>query len=320
MSTESYSPTTPQRPPEERLDDPVVLPLGKGKPTMPERPPEERLERGEVLFYRAAPFAVPRGDDLEFLLHLRQGKLHKNISYNPATGRVGGYARRGGDPAGRLRAVFAAFSKAVTAWLTASFPRYAGGLELDRASYRPLEEATRRLRPTARNDLLHVDAFPNRPAQGRRILRVFANINPKEPRVWVTAEPFAKMLARYGREVGLPGQGPDWLRAVGARLRAALRPGRPRRSAYDSFMLRLHDFLKGNEEFQERVSKHLWSFPPGSAWLAMTDACSHAALRGRYALEHSYFVDPKVLALPGESPAALLEAAARERARAGRAA
>ena len=52
----------------------------------------------------------------------------------------------------------------------------------------------------------------------------------------------------------------------------------------------------------------------------MTDACSHAALRGRYALEHSYFVDPKVLALPGESPAALLEAAARERARAGRAA
>jgi hypothetical protein len=42
-------------------------------------------------------------------------------------------------------------------------------------------------------------------------------------------------------------------------------------------------------------------------WLAMTDACSHAVLRGRFALEHSYFVPSSALAVPDESPAALLE-------------
>jgi hypothetical protein len=71
-------------------------------------------------------------------------------------------------------------------------------------------------------------------------------------------------------------------------------------------MLRFHDFLKANDDFQERGPKRLWTFPPGSAWLAITDTCSHAVLRGRYALEHSYFIAPSALALPDESPAALL--------------
>ena len=92
------------------------------------------------------------------------------------------------------------------------------------------------------------------------------------------------------------------------------RPGRPRRSAYDAFMLRFHDHLKLSEEFQERGPKKLWTFPPGSAWLAMTDTCSHSVLRGRYALEHSYFIAPETLALPDESPAALLTMACAARA------
>ena len=46
--------------------------------------------------------------------------------------------------------------------------------------------------------------------------------------------------------------------------------------------------------------------PRRAAWLAFTDVCSHAVLRGRYALEHSYFVAPEALALPDESPPALL--------------
>ena len=41
--------------------------------------------------------------------------------------------------------------------------------------------------------------------------------------------------------------------------------------------------------------------------MALTDTCSHAALSGRFALEHSYFIAPSVLALPAESPPALLE-------------
>jgi hypothetical protein len=74
-------------------------------------------------------------------------------------------------------------------------------------------------------------------------------------------------------------------------------------------MLRFHNFLKTNEEFQDRCRKRIWNFPPGSAWMVMTDTVSHAALRGRFALEHSYFIAPQTLALPHESPAALLERA-----------
>jgi hypothetical protein len=213
----------------------------------------------------------------------------------------------------RLQGLFATFSRDVTHWLSQTLPRYSAAWRLDMVSYRPQEEATRRLRQKARNDLLHVDAFPSRPTGGDRILRVFANVNPGEPRVWVTSDPFAKLLRRYGPAAGLPGSGgPGWMDRLGAGIRGLFRPGRPRRTPYDQFMLRFHDYLKMNEDFQERGPKRLWSFPPGSVWVAMTDVCSHAVLRGRYALEHSYFIPDSALALPNESPAALLKAACAE--------
>jgi hypothetical protein len=186
-------------------------------------------------------------------------------------------------------------------------PRYAQGWILDRVSFRPVEEATRKLRHKARNDLLHVDAFPSRPTNGQRILRLFVNVNPVDSRIWVTSEPFAKLLERYGARAGLPGRhGPRLLERLQDSMTLLFRAGRRKRSAYDSFMLRFHDFLKDSEEFQVRGSKRFWSFPPNSAWLTFTDTTSHAVLRGRYALEHSYFVAPSALALPDESPAALL--------------
>jgi hypothetical protein len=271
-----------------------------------------RLERGEVLFYPAAPFPLPAGSDLKFLLGQELGSLaHKNISYNPATGKVAGFVRTDAGQPERLRRIFADFSAEVTAWLGRASP-YASGWDLDRCSFRPEEEATRRLRQTARNDLLHVDAFPGRPSQGRRILRVFANINPREPRIWVTSDPFARLLERFGERAGLPGAAAGgWLRNFRLGLVRLFHPKQSGRSDYDAFMLRFHDYLKANDEFQERGPKRLWTFPPFSVWLAMTDTCSHAVLRGRFALEHSYFIKPEVLVLPAESPAVLLAMACR---------
>ncbi len=282
-----------------------AMPTGEGDASAPM---EERLERGEVIYFPTAPFPVPTGADHEFLLQQQlAGPVHKNISYDPATGRVGGFARRAAEDAERLRELFASFSRTTTEWLARTLPRYSAAWDLDRISYRPEEEATRRLRHMARNDLLHVDAFPGRPSQGRRILRVFVNVNPREPRVWVTSEPFAALLQKYGRAAGLPGRnGSEWLEQLREGVVRLFRPGKARRSAYDAFMLRFHDHLKMNEEFQERGQKRLWTFPPGSAWIAITDTCSHSVLRGRYALEHSYFIAPHTLALPDESPATLL--------------
>jgi hypothetical protein len=286
--------------------------------TGPGRSLEERLERGEVIYYPACPFPLPVGDDLAFLLKQRlASRAHKNISYDPSTGRAMGFWREDAAQSERLRRLLAVFAEEATNWLAGLLPRYARSWQRDRVSYRPLEEATRKLRLKARNDLLHVDAFPSRPTNGARILRVFVNVNPSEARVWATSEPFARLLERFGKEAGLPGQVPGTKDKVLNRL--LFRPlsfilgtfssARKRRTVYDSFMLRFHDFLKANDAFQERGPKRFWHFPPGSCWMCFTDTTSHSVLRGRFALEHSYFVAPQSLLLPQESPPALLEKA-----------
>lgn len=271
----------------------------------------ERLERSELVYFRQCPFPTPEGDDHRFLLEQKLARGgHKNISYDPHTDKVGGYHPGDRAKAERMHRLLAAFSRNATGWLAAALPQYVRAWCLDRVSFRPVEEATRQLRLTARNDLLHVDAFPTRPTNGHRILRCFVNINPTEPRIWVTSDPFARLLERYGREVGLPARAGLGL---GSRLRDGVirlfNPERRRRSVYDEFMLRFHDFLKMNDVFQEHCPKRYWSFPPGSCWLVFTDAVSHGALRGRAALEHSYFVSPDALLMPTAAPAACLQRA-----------
>jgi hypothetical protein len=254
---------------------------------------------------------VPAGADREFLLRQRlASRAHKNISYNPHTGKASGFRTRNAEQAERLRALLATFSATVTDWLREVLPRYAAHWRSDAVSFRPEEEATRRLRWKARNDLLHVDAFPSRPTGGDRILRVFVNVNPTEPRVWATSQGFAQLLERFGKSAGLPsvpvlGMLPQLRRG----LFRLFDPKRRKRTVYDQFMLRFHDYLKRNETFQESGPKRFWSFPPGSAWLVFTDFVSHSALRGRFALEHSYFVPARAMALPEMTPAALLQRA-----------
>ena len=287
------------------------LPTLEEHETDPNASIEERLERGEVIYYPVCPFPLPEGDDRTFLLEQQLGgRVHKNIGFDPRTGKAGGFLRHNQTQAERLRHLLSEFSKTTSQWVARTLPQYSRGWQLDRVSFRPEEEATRRLRLTARNDLLHVDAFPSRPTNGWRILRVFANVNLTEPRIWITSDPFAKLLERYGRQVGLPGGHPArWTRRLREGMLGIFRPNRSPRSDYDDFMLRFHNFLKANEEFQERCRKRFWKFPPGSAWMVITDTATHAALRGRYALEHSYFLAPQTQALPDESPAALLAGA-----------
>ena len=270
----------------------------------------ERLERGDVIYYPKCPFSLPEGDDRSFLLEQRLGRGHKNIHYNPHTGVAGGFDRRSPAQAARLRGLLLEFSATATQWLSGILSQYASAWGLDQVSYRPEEESTRRLGAKSRNDLLHVDAFPSRPTNGHRILRLFVNINPTEPRVWATSDPFGKLLERFGSQAGLPTRGANTLtRRAFEGVLGIIQPVRRQRSKYDCFMLRFHDFLKRNEDFQRRGPKRLWNFQPGSAWVVFTDTASHAALRGRFALEHSYFIAPQTLSLPTESPPVLLQRA-----------
>ncbi len=281
-------------------------------PSVPSKacsPFEERLEQGELLHFPRCPFALPEGDDRSFLCQQRLGgSAHKNISFDPASGHVAGHRRLSAPQAQRLRGLLTEFSRRATAWLAGALPRYATSWKLDRVSFRPEEEATRHLRWNARNDLLHIDAFPSRPTQGCRILRLYVNLNPHEPRMWVTSETFDRLLEKYGAAAGLPTHHPThWARRIGEGVLSLFDPGRRQRIDYDSFMLRFHTFLKFHDRFQDHGLKRFWCFAPGSAWLLFSDGLSYADLRGQFALDHSYFVQPTSLVFPWQSPAALLE-------------
>jgi hypothetical protein len=268
-------------------------------------PLDERLERGEVVCLPICPFALPVGDDLHFLFaQTLGGRRHKNISYDPHTGTASGFRWHGDEQATRLTSLLANFADTAAGWLAKALPRYAAGWRRDRASFRPEEEATRHLRLHARNDLLHIDAFPSRPTGGARILRLFVNINLSEPRVWATSETFPRLLERFGHAVGLPSG-----RASLARRLVGMFDPRPPRSLYDDFMLRLHHHLMSDEHFQEKGPRRFWSFAAGSAWLAFTDSVSHAELRGRFALEHTFFVPVDCLLDSSLAPPVLFERA-----------
>jgi hypothetical protein len=288
---------------------PVAIPSSLASPEERGRWLCEQLESGNILFFRENPFPLS-SEDREFLLGLRQtsARVHKNIAYRPLEGRLTGLDRH--EPperAERLRAILQRFSDGVTESLCAMLPAYAAGLRRDFASFRPLEERGRPLRLRARNDLLHTDAFPTRPTHGDRILRVFTNLNPTEPRVWHTSETFEALARRFARDAGLPTPHSLLPTPFFARLGRLLGIPAARRSPYDRFMLRFHNFLKENQPFQETCAKQRWEFPPGSAWVVFTDMVSHAVLSGQFAVEQTFIVPRSAMVLPAKSPIAILE-------------
>src|SRR5579884_2088630 len=135
-----------------------------------------QLEAGDIIFFPQSPIEIPK-EDLEFLLGAQQvdSGYHKNIAYRPQQDRVTGFAKDAKNQAieERLRAIMRGYSRSVTKFLTAFLAPYQSRWRLDYASYRPQEEAGRKLTQRKRNDLLHTDAFRTRPTHGDRILRFF---------------------------------------------------------------------------------------------------------------------------------------------------
>ncbi|HMD32153.1 MAG TPA: Kdo hydroxylase family protein [Candidatus Acidoferrales bacterium] len=267
----------------------------------------EELERGNILFFSRSPFPLP-GDDRAFLLDQKQtgAGYHKNIAYRPAEDRLTGAGKMPGREAGRLKTILRSYSGWAAGLLDELIPEYAGNWKKDFASYRSIEEKGRPARLTARNDLAHVDAFPTRPTHGDRILRVFTNINPAHGRVWVTSETFEGLAERFARQVGIPAA-PAAAAQSFTRLAQALGMRQWTRSPYDAFMVRFHDFLKENTEFQQNCIKQRWEFPPGACWICYTDMVSHAVLSGQFALEQTFLISRGAMVTPEKAPIRILE-------------
>jgi hypothetical protein len=276
-----------------------------------------RLERGEILFFSNIPFHLPK-DHQEFLLAQKQAdsRFHKNISYRPKSDEIRGVERKGSDDLAhqQLQSIMRNYSAEVAGFVKRLLAPYGDRIALDFASFRPLEEHGRDLPLKKRNDLLHVDAFPTRPTRGGRILRVFTNINPAESRKWLTGDPFHQIAPRFADKAGLPEFAYSANSVTGnvrrSTVKALASAGLPvaDRSGYDRFMLHFHDWLKENSAFQEEErAKPVQEFPPGCTWLVYTDGVPHAALSGRFALEHTFIVAREALVEPAVAPISVLE-------------
>ncbi len=272
----------------------------------------EELENGNILFFSEVPFSFPQAE-IDFLLKQRQGgsKARKNIAYKPQIDKITNHDA--GDPvaADQLKTILRNYSQRVTDFLKILLSPYAAHWKHDYASFRPFQEKGRDLRLRARNDLLHVDAFPTRPLHGTRILRFFTNINPTEGRHWITSQGFADLAKAYAEKVTVPPsirydlksrlqrKMKHFLRSLGMKI--------PLRSPYDTFMLHMHNYLKENQDFQKNCPKDHWEFPPLSCWAVFTDQVSHAALSGQYALEQTFLIPQNALLCPEKSPVSVLE-------------
>ncbi len=272
----------------------------------------EELENGNILFFRVPPFSFPQ-EEIDFLLAQKQGSssARKNIAYKPQGDKISNHDTKDATAAAKLKEILKNYSKRVTDFLSILLSPYAKEWKHDYASFRPFQEKGRKLRVRARNDLLHVDAFPTRPMHGSRILRFFTNINPKEDRTWMTSNGFADLAKQFSGKVPIPAStGYDFMSRF---VRKMKKMGRslglkvPVRSPYDSFMLQMHHFLKENRDFQETCPKDHWNFPPFSCWIVFTDQVSHAALSGQYALEQTFIIPQRALLCPEKSPVCVLE-------------
>jgi hypothetical protein len=251
------------------------------------------LERGSLLFFPHLPFAI--ADDERALFSPAILTTSKNASFDPATGTVGG-TTLDGDPRRRLQEMMARFSGQAERLVRSLVPRYRDEVQRARASFRPAEIAGRATSWRKDDTRLHVDAFPASPTQGRRILRVFTNVNPEgRARSWRIGEDFESIAGRFGGALRVPWPG-------SAAILRALHVTKTRRTPYDALMLQLHDRRKEDDAYQRSSPQTAIDFPPGSTWVAFTDQVSHAAMAGQHQLEQTFLLPVHAMQSEHRSP------------------
>jgi hypothetical protein len=258
----------------------------------------EALEAGSVLFLPNLRFELS-AKELEFLTPAVVGKS-KNVSYDPRSGKVGGTTVVG-LKVDELRALLDRFAASTRTLVATLLPAYQGGIHQARSSLRPVEVTGRKQSWRKDDTRLHVDSFPATPSYGKRILRVFSNVNPNgRPRVWKVGEPFDAVAKRFWGELRAPLWGER-------QLLAAVRVTKAIRTKYDHYMLKLHDAMKCDPQYQSQFEAATVPFPAGSTWICFTDQVSHAAVSGVHQLEQTFSVDVNSLKNPSTAPIRVLE-------------
>jgi hypothetical protein len=258
----------------------------------------DALESGMVLYFPRLAFALEEKERSLLTPDVSNGRA-KNVSLKP-DGEMRGTSCTG-EKGELLKSMIARFAGTAARFVAALVPAYALRLQRASTSYRPVEIAGRPASAVYDDTRLHVDAFPSRPMRGRRILRVFSNVNPAgAPRVWHVGEDFESMAQKFlpaAREGSRA-----WARVLGT---SGITKGV--RSRYDDLMLALHDSAKRDDNYQRNVPQTEIRFASGSTWICYTDQVMHAALAGQYVLEQTFHLDVGAMVAPERSPLRVLE-------------
>ena len=256
------------------------------------------LEDGKIVFLPRYPFSVT-GDE-KVLFSPTIGGNAKNVSYNPATKEIRGTQATGQD-AELLRGLMTRFSDFALDLVVRLVPSYQNGLIWGRTSFRPFQVEGRVTSWRKDDTRLHVDSFPSAPTHGKRILRVFSNVNPGgQSRIWRVGEPFEQVAARFLPSIRRPLPFSD----IALQL---LRITRSRRTEYDHIMLQLHDRMKSDGRYQAEVEQTEQEFPAGSTWLAFADQVAHAGVKGQYLLEQTFLLTLAQMRDQAKAPLLVLE-------------
>ncbi len=255
----------------------------------------ERLEREGLLVLAHRAFEILAQEKALFAPDAAFGRA-KSASFDPETGEV-----RAAGPAaaaGPLMARYADWAADLVAELA---PAYAAEMIRGRTSFRWRDAGDEPASARKDDRRLHADAFASQPTAGRRILRVFSNVNPDgEVRRWRIGEAFEDYAVRWLGKLRAPLPGEAW-------LLHRLGITRARRTPYDFLMLGLHDAAKLDADYQASAPRREVVFPPGATWIVFTDSVVHAAIRGRYALEQTFYLPIGAMAEPALSPLRVLE-------------
>ncbi|CAG9175989.1 Kdo hydroxylase family protein [Cupriavidus pampae] len=255
------------------------------------------LEQGAVLYFPDLHFRFQPGEERFLDSRWSDGKS-KNINLRPNEDAVRGAAGSAQDLAD-IHALIKRYAESSEALIHSLFPEYAPHMVRAGTSLRPSEIAGRPVSWRKDDTRLHVDSFPSNPMLGKRLLRVFHNIDPQAPRVWRVGEPFADFAARFVPKTHGMWPGQAW-------LMKQLHVTKRLRSEYDHRMLQLHDLAKADLDYQKTVPQQEFQFPPGATWIVFSDQLLHAALRGKAMMEQTIYLDPKAIGDHTHSPEAVL--------------
>lgn len=256
------------------------------------------LERGSVLLFPDLDF--PLEDAETGFLSPEVVAQRKSVSYDLSTGALRG-TTVAGEAGERLHGMMKRYAESSRNLLRNLLPHYNAGLHQARTSFRPVEIEGRTTSWRKDDTRLHVDSFPSTPTHGTRILRVFTNVNPNgKSRRWRVGDSFENAARHYLPSVRGPFPGSSFMLDL-------LHITKERRSAYDHYMLKLHDGMKADPKYQTEVAQRVVEFAPGSTWIVFTDQVSHAAMLGQHAFEQTFHLPVIAMRDPSQSPLRVLE-------------